>query len=336
MADQQKLTMPGAPLGAPTMSQELVEVKESMVLAMAVFARIKAEKMEADPINDVSTDPTLQGVPKDIYDKAQKQKGRERANRASAAASRNKVSRYQTELESRLNRVEAERNALRAQNSTSDLALARNFLLKLRSAEPVVVGNVVPLHTLDAFLGATERSAGSHQSVPQQPMPQQPVTQQHVPQQHVPHQHVPQQHVPQQHIPQQHVPQQPVPQQPVPQQPAPHAVPQTVNMSNMVQQPSAAPAPVAVHSQPMSFQPQDLAVDPGDDAEAMVLGAQVSSVEPAAVPAPDSASVVSGGIAPPSAQEQKMQIEAAVAAAANAVVASEDQMAPASKKTRRV
>lgn len=169
MADT-KAGLAGSPgAGVPPMAQELVEVKQAMVSAQEVFARIKTEKMESEPPLDVSTDPSLQGVPKEIYDKAQKQKGRERANRASAAASRNKVMRYQTELESRLNRVEAERNALRGENSTSDLALARNFLLKLRSANPSFVAGIIPLHTLDAFLGATERAVTTEGAAGQSP-----------------------------------------------------------------------------------------------------------------------------------------------------------------------
>jgi hypothetical protein len=134
---------------------ELVEVKEATAVAVEVFNRVKSEKMTLE-MPPVSTDGiAYAGVAKEIVDKALKQKERERANRASAAASRNKVMRYQTELESRLNRVEAERNAYRKQCDElknqigslqnakdliqADLSVAQVFLAKLRMENPDLV-----------------------------------------------------------------------------------------------------------------------------------------------------------------------------------------------------
>jgi murein DD-endopeptidase MepM/ murein hydrolase activator NlpD len=135
---------------------ELVEVKEATVAAIEVFNRVKSEKMTSEMPPVTADGIAYSGVAKEIVDKAIKQKERERANRASAAASRNKVMRYQTELESRLNRVEAERNAYRKQCSElktqigalqnskdavqSDLTVAHAFLAKLRNENPDLVG----------------------------------------------------------------------------------------------------------------------------------------------------------------------------------------------------
>lgn len=150
--------MPEAPAATPgsvhvlQADLELVEVKEAMRVAVDVFNRVKSEKMtsETSPLSADSVG--YQGVPREIVDKAIKQKERERANRASAAASRNKVMRYQSELEARLNRVEAERNAYRRQCSVlksemgavnssirSELALAHSWISKLQQQHPDTV-----------------------------------------------------------------------------------------------------------------------------------------------------------------------------------------------------
>jgi chromosome segregation ATPase len=134
---------------------ELVEVKEASAVAAEVFNRVKSEKMTAEMPPVTADGIAYSGVAKEIVDKALKQKERERANRASAAASRNKVMRYQTELESRLNRVEAERNAYRKQCDElksqigslqnakdliqADLSVAQVFLAKLRMENPDLV-----------------------------------------------------------------------------------------------------------------------------------------------------------------------------------------------------
>lgn len=148
---------------------ELREVKAAMREAVAVFNKVKSEKMtsEGTPVSSLDQ-VAYQGVAKEIVDKAIKQKERERANRASAAASRNKVMRYQTELENRLNRVEAERNAYRkqcaelklaltaSQASTeairSDLSLAHAWMAKLQSERPEVLTAVLGKAQVDAFM----------------------------------------------------------------------------------------------------------------------------------------------------------------------------------------
>lgn len=92
----------------------LIEVRDAMKEANEVFNRVKSEKIAEQALCSIRNDQQqYEGLAKEIVGKAIKQKERERANRASAAASRAKVMRYQTELESRLNRVEAERNAYR-------------------------------------------------------------------------------------------------------------------------------------------------------------------------------------------------------------------------------
>lgn len=99
-------------------NDELIEVKLATKEANDVFNRVKSEKIAEQALNSIRNDhAAYEGLAKEIVGKAIKQRERERANRASAAASRAKVIKYQTELENRLNRVEAERNYLRAQVS---------------------------------------------------------------------------------------------------------------------------------------------------------------------------------------------------------------------------
>lgn len=160
-------------------ASELVEVKEAMREAVAVFNKVKTEKMTSEAPNAPESH-LLGGVPKEIVDKAFKQKERERANRASAAASRNKVMRYQIELEARLNRVEAERNALRKElcelrsisSSTggpqhaADLAVSRAVITKVRHAQADALGQVVSLAEIDAFLGGNSTAIARTMGIP--------------------------------------------------------------------------------------------------------------------------------------------------------------------------
>lgn len=94
--------------------EKLVEVEQASIAANEVFTRVKSEKIAEQTLCSIRNDQAqYEGLAKEIVSKAIKQKERERANRASAAASRAKVLRYQTELELRLNRLEAERNLYR-------------------------------------------------------------------------------------------------------------------------------------------------------------------------------------------------------------------------------
>lgn len=148
----------------------LVEVAESMMAANDVFTRVKSEKIAEQALCSIRNDQAqYEGLAKEIVGKAIKQKERERANRASAAASRAKVLRYQTELESRLNRMEAERNAYRkevgelraagdaAGKATSEdiaqLARLQELVRKLLNANPEFVKSVIAEGEVGKLLG---------------------------------------------------------------------------------------------------------------------------------------------------------------------------------------
>lgn len=149
---------------------QLVEVAEAMIAANDVFNRVKSEKIAEQALCSIRNDQQqYEGLAKEIVGKAIKQKERERANRASAAASRAKVMRYQTELESRLNRMEAERNAYRRElnelrNSTDgtrklqpdevkQLAKLQDWIRKMEAANPQFVRSVIAQGEMDKLLG---------------------------------------------------------------------------------------------------------------------------------------------------------------------------------------
>lgn len=103
-----------------TMGEEpLLEVAEASRLANDAFNRVKAEKIaeQSMHINRAEEAAQYEGLGSEIVGKAMKQRERERSNRAAAAASRARVITYQQELEARLNRMEAERNAYRREVS---------------------------------------------------------------------------------------------------------------------------------------------------------------------------------------------------------------------------
>lgn len=148
----------------------LVEVGEAMLAACEVFNRVKSEKIAEQALCSIRNDQAqYEGLAKEIVGKAVKQKERERANRASAAASRAKVLRYQTELESRLNRVEAERNAYRKElqdlrnsddvpkkslDESSQLVKLQQWIRKMEAANPQFVRSVIAQGEMDKLLGA--------------------------------------------------------------------------------------------------------------------------------------------------------------------------------------
>lgn len=150
----------------------LVEVGEAMLAACEVFNRVKSEKIAEQALCSIRNDQAqYEGLAKEIVGKAVKQKERERANRASAAASRAKVLRYQTELESRLNRVEAERNAYRKElqelrssvdmpkknsDESSQLAKLQEWIRKMEAANPQFVRSVIAQGEMDKLLGEGE------------------------------------------------------------------------------------------------------------------------------------------------------------------------------------
>lgn len=158
------------------MSEEspLVEVGEAMLAACEVFNRVKSEKIAEQALCSIRNDQAqYEGLAKEIVGKAVKQKERERANRASAAASRAKVLRYQTELESRLNRVEAERNAYRKElqelrisvdiprknsDESSQLAKLQEWIRKMEAANPQFVRSVIAQGEMDKLLGEGEEN----------------------------------------------------------------------------------------------------------------------------------------------------------------------------------
>lgn len=146
----------------------LVEVGEAMLAANEVFNRVKSEKIAEQALCSIRNDQAqYEGLAKEIVGKAIKQKERERANRASAAASRAKVLRYQTELESRLNRMEAERNAYRKElqefrganepprkqsEDSKQLLKLQECIRKMESANPQFVRSVIAQGELDKLL----------------------------------------------------------------------------------------------------------------------------------------------------------------------------------------
>lgn len=147
----------------------LVEVGEAMFAANEVFNRVKSEKIAEQALCSIRNDQAqYEGLAKEIVGKAIKQKERERANRASAAASRAKVLRYQTELESRLNRMEAERNAYRKEvqelrntgepprkqgDDSKQLAKLQDWIRKMEAANPQFVRSVIAQGEMDKLLG---------------------------------------------------------------------------------------------------------------------------------------------------------------------------------------
>lgn len=147
----------------------LVEVGEAMMAANEVFNRVKSEKIAEQALCSIRNDQAqYEGLAKEIVGKAIKQKERERANRASAAASRAKVLRYQTELESRLNRMEAERNAYRKEvqelrnvnepprkqgNDSKQLTKLQDWIRKMEAANPQFVRSVIAQGEMDKLLG---------------------------------------------------------------------------------------------------------------------------------------------------------------------------------------
>ncbi|KAI0564476.1 Basic-leucine zipper [Gracilaria domingensis] len=150
----------------------LVEVAEAMMAANEVFNRVKSEKIAEQALCSIRNDQAqYEGLAKEIVGKAIKQKERERANRASAAASRAKVLRYQTELESRLNRMEAERNAYRKELSelrnahhidtgrkmspdeTKQLSKLQDWIRKMEAANPQFVRSIIAQQEMDKLLG---------------------------------------------------------------------------------------------------------------------------------------------------------------------------------------
>ncbi|CDF37196.1 unnamed protein product [Chondrus crispus] len=140
-----------------------------MTAANEVFNRVKSEKIAEQTLCAIRNDQQqYEGLAKEIVGKAIKQKERERANRASAAASRAKVLRYQTELESRLNRVEAERNAFRREVEdlrhltetprklgldASHLPKLQDLIRKMEAANPQFVRSVIAQGEMDKLLG---------------------------------------------------------------------------------------------------------------------------------------------------------------------------------------
>lgn len=148
----------------------LIEVREAMRESVEVFNRVKSEKIAEQALCSIRNDQAqYQGLAKEIVGKAIKQKERERANRASAAASRAKVMRYQTELERRLNRVEAERNAYQRElqelkgsgdedrRETADLekqfSKLQGWLKKMEAANPEFVRSIIAQDEMDMVLG---------------------------------------------------------------------------------------------------------------------------------------------------------------------------------------
>lgn len=105
-----------AAAGAPSTDEiPLIEVAEAARVANDAFNRVKAQKIaeQALTANRAEEAAQYEGLGSEILGKAMKQRERERSNRAAAAASRARVLTYQQELENRLNRLEAERNAFR-------------------------------------------------------------------------------------------------------------------------------------------------------------------------------------------------------------------------------
>lgn len=149
---------------------QLLEVAEAMAAANEVFNRVKSEKIAEQALCSIRNDQAqYEGLAKEIVGKALKQKERERANRASAAASRAKVLRYQTELESRLNRMEAERNAYRKEvadfrlaaepeqkaspDEARQLSKLKLWIRKMEAANPSFVRSIIAQGEIDKLIG---------------------------------------------------------------------------------------------------------------------------------------------------------------------------------------
>lgn len=162
---------------------ELVEVQLAQKEANAVFNRVKSEKIAEQALSSIRNDhAAYEGLAKEIVGKALKQRERERANRASAAASRAKVIRYQTELETRLNRVEAERNQLRAQMALvhdsdtillsremtkmgEELQRLRTWFLQLSEEKPALVKSLAGTDEITAYMKNKETATGKRRRI---------------------------------------------------------------------------------------------------------------------------------------------------------------------------
>lgn len=148
----------------------LIEVSAAMIEANDVFNRVKSEKIAEQALCSIRNDQAqYEGLAKEIVGKAIKQKERERANRASAAASRAKVLRYQTELESRLNRMEAERNAYRKDlialrssgesskrnqaDANKQFAKLQKWIRQMETANPQFVRSIIAQGEMDVVFG---------------------------------------------------------------------------------------------------------------------------------------------------------------------------------------
>lgn len=159
------------PVQEETVEEGLIEVREAMKEANEVFNRVKSEKIAEQALCSIRNDQQqYEGLAKEIVGKAIKQKERERANRASAAASRAKVMRYQTELESRLNRVEAERNAFRKElaelksvgDAGKQMQKLQGWLQKMEAANPDFVRSIIAQDEMDAVLGEKRAFEEAH------------------------------------------------------------------------------------------------------------------------------------------------------------------------------
>lgn len=109
---------------------ELKERREATDCANTEFNRVKRAKLENERAKS-----RLNGTDTSAYDeKAVKQLDRERANRASAAASRAKIVCYARELEKRTDRLERDRNAhaLRAEKAIKRLKSLRDESKRLK------------------------------------------------------------------------------------------------------------------------------------------------------------------------------------------------------------
>lgn len=141
--------------------EPLLEVAEASRLANDAFNRVKAEKIaeQSMHINRAEEAAQYEGLGSEIVGKAMKQRERERSNRAAAAASRARVITYQQELEARLNRMEAERNAYRREVS----------ILQAKAEEKVEadIKNEVTTETENEMV-ATNNGAGSDDAIKEQ------------------------------------------------------------------------------------------------------------------------------------------------------------------------
>lgn len=109
---------------------ELKERREANECATHEFVRVKRAKLEDERAKVGMWSPGSEDV------KKEKQKDREMANRASAAASRAKIMFYNKELERRTDRLEMERNkeVKRADRASRKLKALRDEILPLKRA----------------------------------------------------------------------------------------------------------------------------------------------------------------------------------------------------------